>query len=80
MSTTADLPQLETLPLQQPALSRNDLMAEFQTNQTLLMRLIELRLDRRLAGRIDPSDVFQETFLRADAAFDEYCRLSSMPI
>ena len=80
MSTTADLPQSETLPLQQQALSRNDLVAEFQTNQTRLMRLIELRLDRRLAGRIDPSDVFQETFLRANAAFDEYCRLSSIPI
>ena len=80
MSTTADLPQSETLPLQQPALSRNDLVAEFQTNQTRLMRLIELRLDRRLAGRIDPSDVFQDTFLRANAAFDEYCRLSSIPI
>jgi RNA polymerase sigma-70 factor, ECF subfamily len=44
-----------------------------------LRRMIALRLDRRLQGRIDPSDVIQEAYLEASARLAEYLRNPSMP-
>jgi RNA polymerase sigma-70 factor, ECF subfamily len=44
-----------------------------------LRRMVALRLDRRLQGRIDPSDVIQEAFLEASARLAEYLRNPSMP-
>ena len=37
-----------------------------------LRRMVALRLDRRLSGRIDPSDVIQEAYLEATDRRDEY--------
>src|SRR4051812_686153 len=42
-------------------------------------RMVALRLDRRLQGRIDPSDVIQETYLEASARLADYVRSPSMP-
>jgi len=39
-----------------------------------LRRMVALRLDQRLRGRIDPSDVIQEAFLEATARRPEYAR------
>jgi DNA-directed RNA polymerase specialized sigma24 family protein len=44
-----------------------------------LRRMVALRLDRRLQGRIDPSDVIQETCLEASVRLAEYLRDPSMP-
>jgi RNA polymerase sigma-70 factor (ECF subfamily) len=44
-----------------------------------LRRMIALRLDRRLKGRIDPSDVIQEAYLEASARLADYLRNPSMP-
>lgn len=44
-----------------------------------LRRMVKLRLDRRLQGRIDPSDVIQEAYLEASRRLDEYLRDPSMP-
>src|ERR671936_863171 len=44
-----------------------------------LRRLVTLRLDRRLQGRIDASDVIQEAFLEASARLADYLRNPSMP-
>jgi RNA polymerase sigma-70 factor (ECF subfamily) len=44
-----------------------------------LRRMIALRLDRRLQGRIDPSDVIQEAYLEASSRLAEYLRNPSMP-
>ena len=41
--------------------------------------MVALRLDRRLYGRIDPSDVIQEAYLEASARLAEYLRNPSMP-
>jgi RNA polymerase sigma-70 factor (ECF subfamily) len=41
--------------------------------------MVALRLDARLHGRIDPSDVIQETYLEASARLAEYLRNPSMP-
>jgi RNA polymerase sigma-70 factor, ECF subfamily len=42
--------------------------------------MISLRLDPRLQGRIDPSDVLQEAFLAASLQLQDYARSRSMPI
>lgn len=45
-----------------------------------LRRMVLMRMDRRLNGRIDPSDVIQETYLEASRRLDAYVREPSMPI
>jgi RNA polymerase sigma-70 factor (ECF subfamily) len=44
-----------------------------------LRRMLALRLDLRLRGRVDPSDVIQETFLEATERLPDYLREPSMP-
>jgi RNA polymerase sigma-70 factor (ECF subfamily) len=44
-----------------------------------LSKMVALRLDRRLQGRIDPSDVIQETYLEVSVRLPEYVRKPSMP-
>jgi RNA polymerase sigma-70 factor (ECF subfamily) len=44
-----------------------------------LRRMVALRLDRRLQGRIDASDVVQETYLEASVRLAEYLINPSMP-
>jgi RNA polymerase sigma-70 factor (ECF subfamily) len=44
-----------------------------------LRRMVALRLDRRLQGRIDPSDVLQEAQLEAAERLAEFLRNPTMP-
>ena len=44
-----------------------------------LRRMVMLRLDQRLQGRVDPSDVLQEAFLEAVKHLEDYVRQPSMP-
>jgi RNA polymerase sigma-70 factor, ECF subfamily len=44
-----------------------------------LRRMVALRLDRRLQGRIDASDVIQEAYLEASTRMDEYVKQPTMP-
>src|SRR5262249_31577892 len=44
-----------------------------------LRRMIALRLDRRLNGRVDPSDVIQEAFLEATAGLPRFVERAEMP-
>lgn len=48
-------------------------------HQSRLQRMVRLRLDRRLRGRIDHSDVVQEAFLEAARRLAEYVRNPNMP-
>jgi RNA polymerase sigma-70 factor (ECF subfamily) len=41
--------------------------------------MVSLRLDPRLHGRIDPSDVIQEAFLAASVQLDEYLKKQPLP-
>ena len=45
-----------------------------------LRRMVALRLDRRLRGRIDPSDVLQEAFLQAAQALPRYLERPDQPV
>jgi RNA polymerase sigma-70 factor (ECF subfamily) len=49
------------------------------THRARLRRMVSLRLDRRLRGRIDPSDVIQEAFLDASAGLAHYVERAEMP-
>src|ERR1017187_6891000 len=44
-----------------------------------LRRMVAVRLDRRLAARVDPSDVVQEAILEADQMLPAYLERRPMP-
>jgi RNA polymerase sigma-70 factor (ECF subfamily) len=44
-----------------------------------LRRAVQFRLDRRLAARVDASDVVQDTFLEASRRLPDYLNGESMP-
>jgi RNA polymerase sigma-70 factor (ECF subfamily) len=44
-----------------------------------LERMVALRLDRRLTGRVDPADVMQETYLEVHKRFAEYAHDARVP-
>ena len=54
-----------------------DLFARYRER---MKRMVKLRLDRRLSGRIDPSDVVQEAFLEASKRLPEYVQKRDMPL
>jgi RNA polymerase sigma-70 factor (ECF subfamily) len=51
----------------------------FNRHRERLHRMVQLRLDRRLQGRIDPSDVLQEAYLEAARSLAAYLRDPAMP-
>ena len=58
----------------------SDALAEtWNTYRERLRKLVRLRMDRRLQGRIDPSDVLQEAFVDFATRAEEYVNDPSMP-
>ena len=51
----------------------------FQRYRERLRRMVKLRMDRRLRGRIDDSDVLQEAYVEALGSFPGFLRSSSAP-
>jgi RNA polymerase sigma-70 factor (ECF subfamily) len=51
----------------------------FSAYRDRLKRMVQLRLSRRLQGRVDDSDVLQEACLEAAQRFDEYAREPILP-
>jgi RNA polymerase sigma-70 factor (ECF subfamily) len=47
--------------------------------QERLLRLVKLRMDRRMQGRVDASDVLQEAFVDFASRAEEYANDPSMP-
>jgi RNA polymerase sigma-70 factor (ECF subfamily) len=52
----------------------------FTRHRARLRRMVEMRLDWRLQGRIDASDVIQEAFLEAATRLDEFLRKPALPL
>lgn len=52
----------------------------FMGHRDRLRRMVHLRLDRRVAGRVDPSDVLQDAFLDAAQQLDRYLADPPMPL
>jgi RNA polymerase sigma-70 factor (ECF subfamily) len=55
------------------------LAALWERHRARLRQMVRLRLDRRLQGRVDPSDVLQEAYLDLAARLPDYARERSMP-
>ena len=53
--------------------------ALLELHRQRLRRMIALRLDQRLQGRIDASDVIQEAYLEASTRLADYLRQPTMP-
>jgi RNA polymerase sigma-70 factor (ECF subfamily) len=53
-----------------------DLLA---SHRERLRRMVALRLDRRLRGRVDPSDVIQEAYIDAVAGLADFAKRGEMP-
>ncbi len=54
----------------------NDLM---ERHRSALRRLIQFRLDRKISGRVDASDVVQDVLIEANRRLKEYVADPSMP-
>ena len=53
--------------------------ALFDRDRQRLRRMVALRMDRRLQGRVDPSDVLQDAHIEAMTRLPEYLRESDLP-
>jgi RNA polymerase sigma-70 factor (ECF subfamily) len=51
----------------------------FSSHRDRLRQMVALRLDRRLQGRLDPSDVLQEAYLDFARRLPDYAREPAMP-
>jgi RNA polymerase sigma-70 factor (subfamily 1) len=56
--------------------AREKLLVHYQVR---LLQMIRLRMDRRLAARVDPSDIVQETLIEAVQKLSEYLRRRPLP-
>ena len=52
----------------------------FSDHADRLSRMIQFRLDRRLWGRVDPSDVLQESYLEVSRRLADYLRDPAVPV
>ena len=74
-----DLPEQPEI-IEQLRANREEALAEmYQLVQERLRRVIDFRLDYRLAGRVSNSDVLQETYVRAAQRIDSYLQKPDMP-
>ena len=55
------------------------LPALWERHRARLRRMVRLRLDRRLQGRVDPSDILQEAYLDLADRLPDYARDRPMP-
>jgi RNA polymerase sigma-70 factor (ECF subfamily) len=76
---TGDRVRLDELLDRAAAGDRQALGDLFALHRERLWRMIHLRLDRRLQGRLDPDDVLQETWLVYGQRFGEYASSRSVP-
>jgi RNA polymerase sigma-70 factor (ECF subfamily) len=51
----------------------------FTRHRDRLRRMVQIRLDQRLRGRIDPSDVLQETYVEVSRSLTNYLRNPELP-
>ena len=63
-----------------PPATKRPCAALFAAHRDRLKRMVHLRLSRRLAGRVDDSDVLQEAFIEAARQLPEYARNPKLPL
>jgi RNA polymerase sigma-70 factor (ECF subfamily) len=57
--------------------ARHQLLAQYRDR---LKRMVAVHLDRRMAARVDPSDIVQEALFDADRELSEYLRNRPLPV
>src|SRR5437868_8253866 len=72
----ADTDELLTRAAERDCGAREQLLTRHRHR---LKQMVALRLDRRLAARVDPSDVVQEALADAAARLDAYLRERPLP-
>lgn len=76
---TARTPDTEDLLQQAQDGDTSARQALLARHRERLRRMVELRLDRRMAARVDPSDVVQEALMDADRRLTEYLKKRPVP-
>ncbi len=76
---TEVLPDTEELLRRTGAGDRSARGALLERHRARLIRMVALRLDPRLAARVDPSDVVQDVLAEADRRLDAYTRKRPLP-
>jgi RNA polymerase sigma-70 factor (ECF subfamily) len=76
---TEDLSEHYDLLRQAKGGDQHALASPFTQYRARLKRMVRLRLDRRLSGRVDPSDVLQEAFLEVHQRFPEWAGNQELP-
>jgi RNA polymerase sigma-70 factor (ECF subfamily) len=79
---TSDLPETAaTLGLLRQGVEgdREAMVQIWNAHRDRLLKLVKLRMDRRLQGRVDAEDVLQETFVDFASRAEKYLTDSSMP-
>jgi RNA polymerase sigma-70 factor (ECF subfamily) len=76
---TDDASQTDDLLRRARAGDQGALAALFTHYRERLKRMVRLRLDRRLSGRVDASDVLQEAYLEVHKRFAEYAGQDELP-
>jgi RNA polymerase sigma-70 factor (ECF subfamily) len=76
---TRDPSDLDALLGRATAADAEALAELFDRYRERLRQMVCLRLDRRLHGRLDPSDVLQETYLDLAKRFPEYAAQPALP-
>src|SRR5262249_53788137 len=71
-----DLPELLQLAATGHQQALQDLFARYRNR---LKRMVRLQLSRRLQGRVDDSDVLQESFLEISKKLPEYVQQPTLP-
>ncbi len=62
------------------SLSDEDLAAAFDENRPRLTQMVRIRMDQRLQGRVDISDVLQDAFVECLKRLPEYRQKPAMPL
>jgi RNA polymerase sigma-70 factor (ECF subfamily) len=78
MEPADEIQQLLACPDRAERLRR--LAQYFEDQRGRLRKMVELRLDARLQGRLDPSDVLQEAFVELSQRLDEFLERRPMPL
>src|SRR5690348_16966464 len=77
----ADEPEETVVLLRRAAEGDEDAFRELvDRHRARLKRMVHLRLSRRLAGRVDDSDVLQEAFVEAARKLPAYAREPKAPL
>src|SRR5213080_2852474 len=77
---TENLSEMRRLLRQAAAGDQESWGALFMQYRERLLCMVALRLDHRLQGRIDPSDILQEAFVEASAQLPAYAQEPTIPL